>query len=137
MLIRGVIGDPIVHSLGDILHQELFHQLEIEGKLVIKSLQNHVLNVTGLPDLDRALLQNPTIKKVLGGISENNKVKTNLLIMNHMKKGVHPNKLFPHHDAHEEHLNSIQDVIKHMKKEDLDDGFTGKRTTGATGSYSP
>ena len=109
----------------------------LTGKLVIKSLQNHVLNVTGLPDLDRALLQNPTIKKVLGGISENNKVKTNLLIMNHMKKGVHPNKLFPHHDAHEEHLNSIQDVIKHMKKEDLDDGFTGKRTTGATGSNSP
>ena len=88
--------------------------------VAIKSLQNHVLNVTGLPDLDRALLQNPTIKKVLGGISENNKVKTNLLIMNHIKKGVHPNKLFPHHDTHEEHLNSIQDVIKHMKKEDLD-----------------
>ena len=32
MLIRGVIGDPIDHSLGDILHQELFHQLDIEGK---------------------------------------------------------------------------------------------------------
>ena len=32
MLIRGVIGDPIDHSLGDILHQELFHQLDIKGK---------------------------------------------------------------------------------------------------------
>ena len=67
---------------------------KIAELLLARSIQNHVLNVTGLPDLDRALLVNPKINKIVRRMSRKNGIAVNALTMDEMKKIIHPQRLF-------------------------------------------
>lgn len=87
--------------------------------LLARSIQNHVLNVTGLPDLDRALLVNPKINKIIRRMSKKNGIAVNALIMDEMKKIIHPQSLFRQKNM-QKTFHSIRELLKHMKAEDND-----------------
>ncbi len=92
---------------------------KIAELLLARSIQNHILNVTGLPDLDRALLVNPKINKIVRRMSRKNGIAVNALIMDEMKKIIHPQRLF-HQQNLQKTFHSIRELLKHMKEEDND-----------------
>ena len=75
--------------------------------------------MTGLPDLDRALLLNPKINKIVRRMSRKNGIAVNALIMDEMKKIIHPQRLF-HQQNLQKTYHSIRELLKHMKAEDND-----------------
>ena len=75
--------------------------------------------MTGLPDLDRALLVNPKINKIVRRMSKKNGIAVNALIMDEMKKIIHPQRLF-HQQNLQKTFHSIKELLKHMKEEDND-----------------
>ena len=92
--------------------------------------------MTGLPDLDRALLLNPKINKIVRRMSRKHGIAVNALIMDEMKKIIHPQRLF-HRQNLQKTYHSIKELLKHMKAEDSDMLGQGAKTKEVSKSRPP
>jgi hypothetical protein len=102
-------------------------------KLLKRTIQNHVLNTSGLPDLDEDILRNVSLNAIIKSIGKGANTAQIVEMMKHMKNNVAPKALFPYHNHKQEiQFHNIQELILHMKKEDIEDeSGNGKSTSNA------